>query len=82
MCRYWQNMPEVGNAANTIFSFITRQKHLTFLESGINVLDAANTNLAGDDILSEIVAKWRDNVDSMSDSLVELAENRHLSEEI
>jgi len=77
---------EVGNAANTIFSFITRQKTLNeLMESGINVFaDAANTKLRpAMDILSEIVAKWSDNVDSMPDSLVELAEKTGiLSEEM
>ncbi len=75
---------EVGNAANTIFSFITRQKTLNELtESGINVFaDAANTKLRpAMDILSEIVAKWSDNADSMPDSLVELAEKTGLLSE-
>lgn len=77
---------EVGNAVNTILSFIMRQMTINkLMESGIEVFaDAAQTKLRpAMEILADIAAKWSDNVEDMPEQLLEIAEQTgFLSEEM
>ncbi|NLZ50748.1 MAG: phage tail tape measure protein, partial [Rikenellaceae bacterium] len=75
---------EVGNAVNTILSFIVRQKTINkLMESGIEVFaDAAQTKLRpAIELISDIAEKWGDKAEEMPDQLLEIAEQMGLMSE-
>ena len=69
---------EIGNAMNTILSYITRQYTLNKLaKAGIATFaDEARTKLRpAVDIMADIVEKWQDNAEAMPEALVEMADS-------
>lgn len=75
---------EVGNAVNTILSFIVRQETINkLMESGIEVFaDAAQTKLRpAIELISDIAEKWGDKAEEMPDQLLEIAEQMGLMSE-
>lgn len=72
---------EVGNAAATILSYITRQTTLNkLMEAGIEVFaDAAQTKLRpAMDILTDFANQWSENVSDVPEQLVQIAEEAGL----
>jgi len=75
---------EVGNALNTILSYITRQSTLNkLMESGVNVFaDTAGTKLRpAMELLVEISDKWNDISEDNQLALVDLAESMGMMSE-
>jgi TP901 family phage tail tape measure protein len=69
---------EIGNAMNTILSYITRQSTLNKLaQAGIATFaDEARTKLRpAVDIMGDIVEKWQDNAEAMPEALIEMADS-------
>ena len=75
---------EVGNALNTIFSYITRQSTLNkMVDSGIDVFaDKATGKLKpAMQLLTEFTERWSGSVESMPDELVNTADSMGLMTE-
>ncbi len=75
---------EVGNATNTMLSFLVRQQTINkLMESGIEVFaDAAQTKLRPAlEMLTDIADKWGNSADQMPDQLLDIAEQMGLMSE-
>ena len=75
---------EIGNAMNTILSYITRQSTLNkLMASGVEVFeDAAQTKLRPAlEIMADVTDKWLDNAEQMPKELIDIADSMGLFEE-
>ncbi len=75
---------EIGNAMNTILSYITRQSTLNkLMASGVEVFeDAAQTKLRPAlEIMTDVTDKWLDNAEQMPKELIDIADSMGLFEE-